>query len=672
MKSNPLGWVKQLLCAYLLGGWRLVKNSFKLVVACLLNGPVVTLVLFVLLALAGGACFAWKGLSHGASGAFGWALDSMFNVSAVLDAVRDLDFGGFHGLRIVNLGRVNFGSLKPWVSAAVQVSLFLTTWLVGGGVLLGVIFDSGRHYLERIRDGRIRYRLGLINHHLILGWDPNAVTFIRERCGGSCQRSVWVSIRRFFMPLPCFVVLSEKTAVEIGLTLNAAFGRNSIFVRRPFRVLVYNGVYDSEHELKQLNIPSAMDVTILGEHNEHAHDSRVLLLLSHLNSRLAGRRRKVRCRARIASHALYCMLTGDRGKYDYPQLDLSYFNFYENWARRLWSGFPPAHGSPYPHLRFSGANGVKNVHLVIVGFGQMGQALALEAARIAQYGDGCKMTITAVDPDLPRLAKDFALICPHQELLKEQGINLQIKDGISCRVESENFKQYLEKLENRTRKEQLTIVLTHSSPDDVIACAQAAWRVVGSDARILVRQDISSSNYDALRHELSGCGTFGDLHVFGFQGGAGVFSDMRERLAERCFAERAERTRETRDVAANHPWIELVDYVRDKFRRTFDALGEILYSVVVEVVDITSADCPFAFSDDEIKVLAQAFHKHWRTDRILAGKGDPAKSTTHSASGKESERDESIDREFVRNLPTLLAGEKLGLRRVDKVDANVF
>ncbi len=474
------------------------------------------------------------------------------------------------------------------------------------------------------------------------------------------------------MPLPCFVVLSEKAAVEIGLTLNAAFGRNSIFARRPFRVLVYNGVYDSEHELRQLNIPSARDVTILGEHNEHAHDSRVLLLLSHLNSRLAGRRRKVRCRARIASHALYCMLTGDRGKYDYAQLDLSYFNFYENWARRLWSGFPPAHGSPYPHLRFAGANGVKKVHLVIVGFGQMGQALALEAARIAQYGDGCKMTITAVDPDLPRLAKDFALICPHQESLKELGINLQVKDGISCRVESEDFKQYLEKLENRTGKEQLTIVLTHSSPDDVIACAQAVWRVVGSDARILVRQDISSSNYDTLRHELSGCGSFGDLHVFGFQGGAGVFSDMRERLAERCFAERAERTKDTRDAAENHPWSELVDYVRDKFRRTFDAVGEILRSVGVEVVDMASADRSFAFSDDEIKVLARAFHKHWRADRILAGKGDPSKLKVCSVSGKGSERDEGIDREFVRNLPTLLAGEKLGLRRVDKVDANMF
>jgi voltage-gated potassium channel Kch len=68
------------------------------------------------------------------------------------------------------------------------------------------------------------------------------------------------------------------------------------------------------------------------------------------------------------------------------------FSFYENSARDLLTRYPldqpPAAGDA----------GRTGVHLVIVGFGQMGESIALQAARIGHFASGQRLRITVLDP----------------------------------------------------------------------------------------------------------------------------------------------------------------------------------------------------------------------------------------------------------------------------------
>ena len=85
-------------------------------------------------------------------------------------------------------------------------------------------------------------------------------------------------------------------------------------------------------------------------------------------------------------------------------LELRPFNFFENWAWQLWSPlamrgqprpfFSLTHGKP-----FTRENG-RHVHLFIVGFGLMGQAIAAHTARIAHFANGQKTRITVIDSQL--------------------------------------------------------------------------------------------------------------------------------------------------------------------------------------------------------------------------------------------------------------------------------
>lgn len=75
------------------------------------------------------------------------------------------------------------------------------------------------------------------------------------------------------------------------------------------------------------------------------------------------------------------------------------FSFTEGWARRMWGdatdGFSPAGGA----LDFAPMGPETRVHLVVVGFSPMGEALVLEAIRVCHFPNGQRTLITVVDPD---------------------------------------------------------------------------------------------------------------------------------------------------------------------------------------------------------------------------------------------------------------------------------
>ena len=623
---------------------RIALDTARLIEHCLLS-PQVVVLLVVLTATwligCGAGCYA-NVKNPGI-----WSLRHMFDLGQV---IATLEAG------------------TGWQRIATVIPLFVVTWLIGGGVMLGVLIDNGRGYLARIREGRTRYCFCHRGHHVILGWDPNALTIMREIIphDGKPKR-----------PFEQFVIISQKPAVEINQEIDAAFGRNKIFAHRPFHVRVYNGIFDSDAELKQIMPETASEVIVLGEHNEDAHDARTMTFLSHLDAHYKAVS-TVRCYARIASYPLYCLLLRERER-RYDHLDVTFFNFYENWAKRIWSALPPAHGISYdPLCRFADAR--KRIRLVIVGFEKMGQALLVEAVRIAHYGDGRVFEIMVYDANISTHLRRFLRLFPALSPQDKRGNAIAITSSsalqfpMMCRKFAETgvhdvvyTDQYPEFLNSPVADDVVTVALTSSATDDVMTYAHTISVKTQRTVNILIRQDISHANVDAVRTELERAESRAQIRYFGFQGGAGFYSMDREGLAERNFMERYRKNRHERQMmgADVRPWADLDEYVRMKFRHSLDAIGEILSASglvlkpIVKDVDEGSEVNEFDNVDVQAR-LAEAFHNRWWAEMLL----NDCVSTCMVPYQKLKERVGDVDMETVRTLPEVLKSVNLKITRV--------
>ena len=90
---------------------------------------------------------------------------------------------------------------------------------------------------------------------------------------------------------------------------------------------------------------------------------------------------------------------------DTDQLEVRVFNTYESAARILFAEHP-LEGPGRDSSR-------KTPHLVVLGFGKMGQSVALQAAKIAHCAAGIPLRITIVDRDAARLGNMFLGSYPH-------------------------------------------------------------------------------------------------------------------------------------------------------------------------------------------------------------------------------------------------------------------
>ena len=481
---------------------RFVKNLTILFCRCLFCCETIALGVLLGLSLAGGA---WYGHSQvHVDHCWAWSLEHLFDVEAARGAVA--------------------AACGWW--KIVPITLFLITWLIGGGILLGVFIGQGVGFWNQVRAGKFRYKAGLAGHYLIFGWEPNCATLLRDVCENRRQLSIFDVLTR----RPLFVILSGCAAEEIKGQVNASF-KTDVLDKKPFTLVVYNGQYDSSEEFAWLNVERAKRIFVTGDFNEPAHDSRVVSLLARLNRFLGGLQRKgltqIGCMARIDSHVL-CRSLGSIAVEPSNHLHVQFFNFYENWARRIWEDqynkvryFPP--------LDFlSGGTGKKlDLALLVVGFGNMGQSLALRALERSVCYGGRKVNIYAVDANMDRREPAFNAV--FDGLCKRFQPTASIALEPAMAVESAEFESLLKELLGKFR--QLTIAITLPNPDEALESALHIASITRDTAMILLRQNVYSSDIEECREALAGSYNLHNIFVFGFQDGAG-FGELKQPITE--------------------------------------------------------------------------------------------------------------------------------------------
>jgi len=356
------------------------------------------------------------------------------------------------------------------------------------------------------------------------------------------------------------------------------------------------------------------------------------------------------------------------------RLDVSVFNTYENAARLLLQDHPlevDHHLPPYdPQRSISTADDRRRVHLVLLGFGQMGQAVALQAVRTLHLAHGHPPHMTLLDRRLDPLWRAFAARYP--------------AFADVCDVERlpgglDHVDTILRLREIADEPDTIThfMVCFDGDSSALMGALDLVDKVRDIDNPVLVRMALGHGIAALLDANTASNGDGPGLRPFG------MFPQTctRAMLLDRSQDLQARRCHE--DYCTQHPdqdlgsWEELDEMTRDSNRQQADHIAVKLRALGLEVVDPNVDGAVPAgtldLDDDQFDLLARMEHERWRTERRLEG-------WVHGEVKDRSERvhpclidydtltaaDQGKDLEAVRRLPQLVALAGKAIRPIQR------
>lgn len=596
------------------------------------------------------------------------------------------------------------GNLATQTGFANRFAMAITGLL--GSVLLGGIFISMcSNIMERrvdaIRSGKVCYK-SVKDHYVIIGCSNITVSLIKDLHKESPDTRI--------------LVMSGKESETVRHKLQAQLDKDE-----ERNVYIYFGNIDSIEELGRLNVGQAKEVYILGDEGDYGRDSKNIQCV-HSISTLKG---KVVCGNELPVYTQFDRLsaysviqkfdimnvggTREPGSDKVPSnIYFRPFNLYENWARRLWGLYAvddEYDSLDYDPICFQADGSMKNadkyVHLVIVGFSNMGQALLLQALRVCHYANydelmdsesRVRTIVTVVDKNIDELKEHFKSQYP---CLDEQVDDIRINyleeniTGSSMRKDLADWSEDPEQL--------LTVALCISDPDECISLGLNLPReVYESDARVLIRQEMQTDLGQIIHRDE---GRYRNVKVFGMledciskdmlrdemaayinQEYEDVFkSDGQKEYIKPLYHHKLDDNREEleKEVArARVSWINLEENMRWANRYQVDSFRTFLGTLGLKVVrkqdDRQNGMTPDEFNkslgDKKLTVLMRMEKRRWNAERTIEGwKYGAVKDDVYRVHplivpyGRLSEEEKAKDKQVIVALPYLisLAGYKI-------------
>lgn len=399
--------------------------------------------------------------------------------------------------------------------------IFFLGIFIYNGLLIATINRFMATRAERYKKGTNTYK-NISNHYVIIGYGPSCASIIRN----IYKRGEVNSTTRFLL-------LSGQDPEMIRRNIT------SQVQHLEEKIVIYSGDMDTVSHLRRLNINKAKEVFILGEGREAGRDSKNLECAKAVKEMRSMSHQDKVLHVNVqfdkpTSYSTIKRITIPKYYYKNDQGDeMTYirpFNFYENWGRLLWGtcqieGYPTLDRGMM--VEKDAKKGLvltdKHVHLVIVGFSEMGVALLLEALRVCHYPNyneisgANKTLITVVDPRMNELLPRFKSEYPYLNQITD--IEIEYK---TCQIEEAEMRRELDNLANQ-KDAIITIAICFDDADSSLSAALTLpdslyYHIIdgkivpNTDVEILVRQEIKSGLADLLDEEN---GKYANVKIFG-------------------------------------------------------------------------------------------------------------------------------------------------------------
>jgi hypothetical protein len=261
-----------------------------------------------------------------------------------------------------------------------------------GGLLIATLSNILERRVDKIKNGEVRYRLK--GHAIIAGYDPYAITIIKNTLRKTKKATV--------------VLFTSRNPVDVKKHLATHLDE-----KEERRVVLYHGGRDSFEQMRQLDLFHASSIYILGEPEDPGRDSMNLhcfrLLRDVLSQTERKRTKQLVCHVLLQQYKEYQLAQQfDLHEDEKTQLDFRPINFHEEWSRTILSDLSlcivspeTAEEKPYVPVPSEqlGAGSTKRMHLIIIGFEEIGKVFAAHAMRVLHFPNLSTTKITFIDPN---------------------------------------------------------------------------------------------------------------------------------------------------------------------------------------------------------------------------------------------------------------------------------
>lgn len=330
-------------------------------------------------------------------------------------------------------------------------------------------------------------------------------------------------------------------------------------------------------------------------------------------------------------------------------VDVRSFNLFENSARALLDKYPPE--------TFAPADLEVPIHVLVVGFGQTGESLVLQLARIGHYAHSRAVQVTVVDQRAKQKEADFLLRYPQlRQICAVRFVEMNVDDA-----------QFMTgAVVRELGRITITFILLDSDAR-ALSCALSLHPHIGNaEIPVVVRMAQDAGLADLLEDEQAwGQAIYPFRMIEDSCKRETILYETQDALAKAIHQAYVEKRLATGGAPATDasmvPWEQLQEDLKDSNRQQADHAVVKLRAIGCTTRQMEEVPTPFSFTAAEVELLASMEHARWNAERFLAGwtlgVRDPAQRISPYLVTWDQlpENIKEYDREAVRNIPALFA-----------------
>jgi voltage-gated potassium channel Kch len=400
-------------------------------------------------------------------------------------------------------------------------------------------------------------------------------------------------------------------------------------------------------------------VAITGDDGTNAEIA--VLAYEIVQARRNGLQRTVHCFVHVVELKLCALLARHRIFADFEDyFEARLFNIYQNSARTLFEEHPPDRGLII-------ADGPRTAHLVILGFGHMGESIAMQFAKAGHYASAKPSRLTVIDVEAEARRRSFYSRYPQfDQVCSAQFLERDVEDP-----------ETLEKVRAWAADSDMVATVIVALDDDgrSLSCGlNVLSRLAGCRVPLIVRMSDDAGLATLLERETGDADPLAHVHAFGVPSRACtrkmLLNEELDVLARAIHEEYV--AQRGKECCANDPstlpWEQLDPGLKDSNREQADHLRVKLRAIGCHGSREEQGKNPVTeFTDEEVEILAAMEHARWTAERALAGwrlgeKGVEDKTSPYLVPWRAlPDHIRQYNRQAVRQIPKLLSliGEKV-------------
>ncbi|MGA1793865.1 MAG: potassium channel family protein [Thermoplasmatota archaeon] len=346
------------------------------------------------------------------------------------------------------------------------------------------------------------------------------------------------------------------------------------------------------------------------------------------------------------------------------ELSLKYFNIFDYSARLIFDKFPPE--------MFGSKEDDEPYHILVFGFGSLGESLVIQALKVGHYPNGKELKITIIDENAK--GRSIGFYDRYPEVVNIDNIKLEFMD---IKVDESGFFNIDSVLPVISSEPTIAYLCYEDDVNNITTAFQLNDKDLSSNLPVLINILEKVDFASILKKEMDSGPGSSRFHIFrtirDVCSERIIVRNELDLMAQVIHREYLKKRKEEGTFDPKKPshrdWERLPEVYKDANRQQSDHIDVKLRAIGCRMKDEIGPGALKKFTEEEVELLGEMEHYRWNAEKYLNDwtLGDDRKKlqSPYLVSWEELSEDiREYDREAVRNIPSILKSAGYGIYRI--------